>query len=183
MPQHYAAGILPVTWHQGLALFLVGKDVRDGSYSDFGGKCERYDRHDPITTACREMYEESFGMCCGMKQMRARITPRTSIMLRSKTQSGYPYFMYVTQVPYMPHLRSSIAKLLAFLKTKNVQRMLVEKTDVQWVTLSMLKNMNKRSVFANTLDLHAQALEEIASAPAEAWRDICLKRAPHFEVI
>lgn len=183
MPSHYAAGILPVTWHQGLCLFLVGKDVRDGSYSDFGGKCERYDRQDPVTTACREMYEETYGMVLGMKQLRARITPRTSIMLRSKTQSGCPYYMYVTQVPFLPHLRSSVSKMLGFLKSKNVQRMLVEKTDLQWVTLSMLKNMNKRSVFANTLDLHAQTLEEIAASSVESWRDICTKRSPHFEVI
>ena len=43
-PRHYAAGILPMTWHAGEALFLVGKDLRDDTFSDFGGKCERCDK-------------------------------------------------------------------------------------------------------------------------------------------
>ena len=33
---HYAAGILPITWFEDTALFLVGKDLRDETYSDFG---------------------------------------------------------------------------------------------------------------------------------------------------
>lgn len=122
-------------------------------------------------------------MCLGMKQLRARLTPRTSIMLKSRTQSGYSYFMYVVQVPYIPNLRSYFNKVLMFLKNKNMQRALVEKTDVQWVTLSMLKNLEKRSVFAGTLEMHAQAIEDIATSPVAKWRDLCDKHSDGFDAV
>ena len=52
--RHYAAGILPITWCGSTALFLVGKDVRDDSFSDFGGRVERVDENSPVSTAVRE---------------------------------------------------------------------------------------------------------------------------------
>lgn len=182
MGVHFAAGILPVTWYEGIPLFLIGKDIRDGTFSDFGGKCERYDRNDPITTACREMYEETYGTVLGTKQVRTRMTPKTSVLLKSTTQNGYPYYMFVVQVPYMPHLRNTFHKALAFLKTKNMNRMYVEKTDIQWVTLGMLKNIPKRTVFANTLQRHAAFLEKLGTCPSHAWRDMCTNMAPQFDL-
>jgi hypothetical protein len=176
----YASGILPITWFDGVPLFLVGEDVRDGTYSDFGGKMERYDRN-IIATACREFYEESLGCVLDIKQIRARINPQTAIMLRGRTQNSNMYFMYVTEIPYMPHIRSTFHKILGFFRAKNIQRMYVEKTDVQWVTLEMLRNMNKRSVFANTLNLHAETIEEIGTSTPAQWRELCKKHASSFE--
>ena len=180
MTKNYAAGILPITWVEGVALFLVGEDVRDGSYSDFGGKMERYDRN-VIATACREFYEESLGCIIDIKQMRARINPQTSIMLRGKTQNANTYFMYITEIPYMPHLRGTFQKLLGFFRAKNINRMYVEKTDVQWVTLDMLRSMTKRSVFANTLSMHINVIEEIGQSSPSQWHHICKKYASVFE--
>lgn len=178
---HYAAGVLPVTYHKGRALFLIGKDIRDGSYSDQGGKVDRGDR-DKIGTACREFFEETYGMILDIKQLRARMTPKTAIMLRGTTQGGSPYFMFVTQVPYIPHLRSTVRKLLGFLRSKNLHRMYVEKIDTQWVTLEMMKNIHKRPVFANTIETHMDTLEEIARSPPSSWTNICAARASDFDV-
>lgn len=180
MTKNYAAGILPLTWVDGTAMFLVGEDVRDGSYSDFGGKMERYDRN-VIATACREFYEETLGCVVDIKQIRARLTPQTSILLRGRTQNSNVYYMYVTEVPYMPHLRSTFHKLLGFFRAKNINRMYVEKTDVQWVTLDMLKKMVKRSVFANTLSMNIDVIEQIASSSPDKWHDMCKKYSPAFE--
>lgn len=180
MIKNYAAGILPITWVDGVALFLVGEDVRDGSYSDFGGKMERYDRN-VIATACREFYEESLGCIVDIKQIRARITPQTSILLRGKTQNLNTYYMYITEVPYLPHLRSTFHKLIGFLRAKNINRMYVEKTDMQWVTLDMLRTMVKRSVFANTLNMHIDIIEEIGRSSPDQWKGICKRYAPTFE--
>lgn len=178
----YASGVLPITWHNGVLLFLVGKDVRDSSFSDFGGKCERYDRG-PVATACREMYEETCGMILGIKQLHARLTPRTAVMLKSSTQNNYSYFCYVTEIPYMPHARGAFAKVLDFLRSRNVHRLYVEKLDLQWVTLEMLMAMPKRSVFAETLQAHMPFFEMLSGSPASAWKDICARRAHTFDAI
>jgi 8-oxo-dGTP pyrophosphatase MutT (NUDIX family) len=174
--RNYAAGILPITFYRDQALFLVGKDVRDGTFSDFGGKVERFDRGDPMTTACREFYEETLGTVLGIKPIRARLNEETSILIMGRTQNQNAYYMYVTEVPYDPHLRNTFAKLTAFLRSKNVQRQLIEKTDLQWATLDMLKRIDKRGVFSNTLDRNVEIIEEIGTCRAAQWRALCARQ-------
>lgn len=179
---HYAAGILPITFYNGKLLFLVGKDVRDGTWSDFGGKVDPPDRRCPIATACREYYEETYGAGLGIKHVRARISPSTSVLLKSFTQNQFRYYMFVVQVPYNPYLRSAFHKALAFLKTRNMHRVYVEKTDLQWVTFNTLKAMPKRTVFANTLNRHMDFFERLATIPSRDWRALCASLAPTFEL-
>lgn len=171
---HYAAGILPVTWHEGQILFLVGQDVRDRSWSDFGGKCERPDRGDPFNTACREFYEETYGCVIDHRALRARLCAANSLVLRSRTQNNHPYFMFVVQVPYQPHLRNAFRKTLDFLRHKNLCKVFVEKTDVMWVSWAMLTSPDlvKRPVFKNTVDAHAGVLARLASR-SDSWARLC----------
>lgn len=172
---HYAAGILPITWVDGTALFLVGKDVRDG-YSDFGGKCERVDRGSAIQTAVREATEESLGMLVSPKSLvQTMSTPGSCLMLKSATQNNYDYFMYVVEIPYMPHLRSTFRKVLRFIQSTGMQRVYVEKTDVQYVTWEMLQAMNKRPVFRKTLELHHDVMEALSKSSAHTWRDVATR--------
>lgn len=164
---HYAAGILPVTLHEGRVLFLVGQDVRDRAWSDFGGKCERVDKNDAMNTACREFYEETYGTVADHRALRHRMAtaPETVLALHSRTQNGHPYCMYVMQVPYAPHLRNAFRKALNFLFHKGMGKTLVEKTDVQWVTWERLGpggDLPKRPVFAATLEAHAATLATLA---------------------
>lgn len=170
---HYAAGILPVTWHAGRLLFLVGQDVRDRSWSDFGGKCERADRNEPLNTACREFYEETYGCVVDHRALRQRLCAANCLMLRSRTQNNHPYYMYVVEVPYQPHLRNAFHKTLNFLRHKSLCKTLVEKTDVQWVSLDMLlgADLVKRQVFDTTVKLHAAVLARAAAG--EPWAQLC----------
>lgn len=180
-PKHYAAGILPVTWHQGTALFLVGKDLRDDTYSDFGGKCERVDKNDAVNTSVREFYEETLGMVLPAKALRQRMQPYNCLCLRSRTQNGHPYYMYVVEVAFMPHLRNSFHKALAFLKYRNLHKVYVEKTDVRWVTWDALAgDLPKRSVFASTVSQHAGLLEHVASQRS-SWARVCADNAHMHE--
>lgn len=181
-PRHYAAGILPMTWHAGEALFLVGKDLRDDTYSDFGGKCERCDRGDALNTSVREFYEETLGVLLPAKALRNRMQSHNCLCLRSRTQNGHPYFMYVVQVPFVPHLRNAFHKTLAFLKYRNVHKLYVEKTDVRWVTWPALRDdLPKRAVFAGTVDQHAALLERAAAAPG-IWTALCHEHAHMHEL-
>lgn len=170
---HYAAGILPVTWHDGELLFLVGQDVRDRSWSDFGGKSERVDRNDPLNTACREFYEETYGCVVDLRALRSRLCASNCLPLRGRTQNGHPYWMFVVEVPYQPHLRNAFAKALAFLRHKNLCKLYVEKTDVRWLPWSALRgdDLVKRPVFKATLDSHVTTLSRLASG--ESWAALC----------
>ena len=177
---HYAAGILPVTWHDGGPLFLVGRDVRDALWSDFGGKCERIDKSDPLNTATREFYEETYGCLADARALRQRMYPGNCILLRSRTQNGHPYFMFVVEMPHMPHTRNCFHKALAFLRAKNLQKLYVEKTDVQWVPWSALQGpqVPKRQVFDATIATHRGVLERIAAG--EPWAALCSEFADEF---
>lgn len=167
---HFAAGILPITFVDGSPLFLVGKDIRDG-YSDFGGKCERVDRGNPMQTAAREFYEETLGTVVSAKALLHTMnSPGSCITLKSSTQNNYDYYMFIVEIPYLPHLRSSFRKVLKFLQSMAVQRLYVEKTDVQYVTWDLLQKMNKRPVFENTLALHQGVMEALASSSPQNWR-------------
>ncbi len=167
----YASGILPVSRRpDGTVVFLVGKDVRDGTWSDFGGKCERGDRGDPMNTAVREFYEETLGCIVGPWGLRQRMTPDNCVALKGVTQNGHPYWMYVLEVPYLPQARTTFAKFLAFLRYKNVDLPLIEKTDLAWVELPELMAMQKRHVFGVTVERNADALRKVASQP---WKAVC----------
>lgn len=177
MAKHYAAGILPITWFEDTALFLVGKDLRDETYSDFGGKCERVDKNDALNTSVREFYEETLGMVLPAKALRQRMHPGNCLCLKSKTQNGHPYYMYVVEVAFMPHLRNAFHKAIAFLKYRNLHKMYVEKTDVRWVTLrTLLTDLPKRSVFASTVEQHKSVLQAVTDRRS-AWADICAEHA------
>lgn len=169
---HYAAGILPITWVDGTPLFLLGKDQRDG-YSDFGGKSERVDRNNPMLTACREFYEETLGCVVSHKALFQTMTsPGSCITLKSSTQSNYEYWMYIVEIPYLPHLRSTFRKALRFLQSMPLQRMYIEKTDVQYVTWEQLCKINKRPVFRNTLELHRGIMDALATSTPHTWRTL-----------
>ena len=174
---HYAAGILPVTWDAGQPLFLVGQDARDRSWSDFGGKCERVDRNDPLNTACREFYEETYGCLVDHRALRPRLAPGACLALKSRTQNNHPYWMYVVQVPYKPFLRSAFHKTLAFLRYKGLCKVYVEKIDVKWVSWDMLRGSDlvKRPVFKATLDAHAHTLQRLAQGVP--WAQACADAA------
>ena len=72
----YAAGILPYTLVNGKVYFLLGKDIRDGAWSDFGGKSEPDDVH-VVDTACREFFEETCGILIDPKALRLRMSALT----------------------------------------------------------------------------------------------------------
>lgn len=180
---HYASGILPVTWYKGTPLFLVGQDARDRCWSDFGGKVERIDKNDPLNTATRELWEETYGCLVDARALRNHLSPATCLALRGRTQNHHPYWMFVAEVPFQPHLRNAFHKTLAFLRHRASSRVFVEKVDVQWVTWDMLKSsdMVKRSVFQHTLEANADVLSRVAAG--ESWAALCAELAGNHAAV
>lgn len=163
---HYAAGVLPFTrLSDGRVLFLVGEDVRDCSFSDFGGKAEGVDMCNSELTAARECMEETFGLLLTDVQMRNVFAAQNFTLIHGKTRAGYPYFCYVIEVPFMPALPSMARKLIGYLRTKHLYKSLVEKTSFRWVTTEELfsQHLRKRPVFTETITQNRAKLEALAA--------------------
>lgn len=163
----YAAGVLPICWISNKLFFLVGRDARDDTWSDFAGKCEKIDR-DIAWTAAREFWEESYGVLMDAKTMRARLSD--AMQLQGRTQNSHPYYCFLAEIPFIPHLRDAFRKHLAFMRQRNVHRMYIEKTDIMYVSLEELfsEEFPKRSVFKDTLMHHRETLFKLASERARS---------------
>ena len=170
-----SAGVLPITRDaQGTVLFLVGRDIRDNAFSDFGGKSERVDDGDPANTAIREFYEETLGCICNHPQdMKYRLL-HSSIVMKGETRNRNEYVMYVLEIPFTKNINDQFMKTMHFMKYKNIGTNLIEKKELAWVTLRELIKMPKREVFRDTLERNMKMLRRIVSEP---WRSVCTPAA------
>jgi hypothetical protein len=144
----YAAGILPYTFYDGHVYVLLGKDIRDNCWSDFGGKNEVVDDNRPINTAMREFYEETCGIILDIKSLKNRMSQST-FNTQSLTQNGRAYHMYAIEIPYNGTYRSIYRKLLVYMKHIKMFKKRIEKTDIRWVSASNVieGNLQLRPVF------------------------------------
>ena len=205
--QHFAAGILPISWIGPNKTFSVciGRELR-GGVADFGGKCEpKLDRctqhcyHNqclqngtansiirlcPIATACREAYEESLGVLPHPTALCNRISPENTVVLRSRTQANNAYVMFVTELPWSPSMRSHFRKTLNFIRWKPQlnHRAIVEKDDLIWCSWDDLQhNMEKRTVFQQTLETHRALFERLNRMKPEDFPQLCRSMADDFK--
>ena len=140
----YSAGILPYAVDNGKIYYLLGRDWRDYGWSDFGGKYESGDLCVKYT-ACREFYEETMGCVYTFDTLYDILqNPANCTEIKSMTLSGYPYYMYLIQIPYLNY-KTIFFKILSF--TKYINRgmsrhsMFFEKNSVQWFDSSFMKRM------------------------------------------
>lgn len=165
-----SAGILPFTRANGEILFLVGRDVRDSVFSDFGGKTEAVDHNDPINTATREFYEETLGVLCNSPHDLRRRLKELSVCLIGSTKNQHVYRMYLLEVPYFRNLPQRFKKVANFLKYKNIGGNYIEKTELAWCTTEELLKIPKRTVFTETIQTNIQFFRRLRSEP---WRRLC----------
>lgn len=159
----YSAGVLPyVVSETGNILFLLGKDY-DNKWSDFGGRCEAVDKGDSIYTAARECWEETLGCIYELKQLK--ILLKKSKLIESKTQSGYPYYMYLLKIPYKNEYKLNFKSTRNFINNIIIDRKFKEKTDIRWFSLDALKNHQgffpMRPVFKVTIDSNIDTILQI----------------------
>ncbi len=169
----FAAGVLPIAFHDETCLFLVGDDIRGTGASDMGGKHDRHlDRGYVTNTAAREFFEETLGVSITAEQMKRRLNPRTSILIRGKTQNGNEYSMFVVEIPFDPSISRQFSNTVSFLTTKNIHRSYVEKTDIRWVTLDELFRCDKRVVFKRTIEMNEGLIRQIGNATPSTWIEL-----------
>lgn len=147
----YAAGILPYTYFNGNVYLLLGKDVRDNYWSDFGGKSEIQDGEKPMNTAIREFYEETCGIIMDPKSLKIKMNNVQSVTF-SNTQNNKVYYMYAIEIPYNSVYRGVFRRMIMYLKHIKMFQRTIEKTDIKWVNATDVYNniINTRPVFRNT---------------------------------
>jgi len=178
----FAAGVLPFAYEPktGEVLFLLGKERRDFSFSDFGGKAEKMDKTNPIETAVREFVEETYGLVCqNAFALKNRLQSKNAVLLHSRTLNNHPYYMYVVEIDFQSHLRCYFKRTVEFLKSKGLLKH-VEKVDVGWFSLSDLNGIKKRQVFEKTLSLHRDFFARLAKCPPSEWKGLVAKNQEIF---
>ena len=169
----YSAGILPYSIYNGSIYFLLGKDAREDSWADFGGKAESSDQNNITMTACREFYEETCGSILSYDTILYKLmNEKNEKYIKSTTLSGLPYYMYLVYIPYVnyKHTFYKMHSLLNYIDFKKSKYF--EKNDLRWVEKTILLNQNQnengslklRHVFKRTI---RSGIEVINSIHAE----------------
>lgn len=174
-PHIYSAGILPYqVGENGKIYFLMGKD-NNGTWSDFGGKCEFSDKNNIKETAAREFFEESLNSIIDLSTTRDMLkNEKNYTLINSKTISGSPYYMFILRTPMLPDTaRDRFQRTLKYLQYTNANYTSLEKTDIKWVSLdTILHCLNcpetedemgwpLRKVFRKTMVMNRKILNEI----------------------
>jgi 8-oxo-dGTP pyrophosphatase MutT (NUDIX family) len=140
------AGILPIAKHNGKIYMLLGKENK-GGWSDFGGGREKGESL--LDTAVREGTEELNGFLGNETEMRRLIKEKGLGILETEKPV---YKCYLVQIDYdknLPNYFNSNFKLMNR-KLKNEvlkHNGLFEKSEIKWVKMSELKNMQMRRYF------------------------------------
>jgi hypothetical protein len=164
----YSAGILPYTIVDNTPYFLLGRDTTDGTWSDFGGRCEPIDQGKAENTACREFYEETAGSVLDFRICKNQLKYNKSHIIISNTKNNWDYLMFLLRIPYV-YYRKTFRRTITFLKYIKANKKYLEKEDIQWVSYqTILNSLNDdkitnqiilREVFKETIKKHLNSID------------------------
>jgi predicted NUDIX family NTP pyrophosphohydrolase len=149
---NYSAGVLLYRVRNGKNEYLLGKDVKYNSWSDFGGKNDLVDNKQPLKTAVREFYEETCGVIINMHDMLDIIRLK-SVKIQCSSYKKKTYYMFVVKYEnnYV-NIESVFADQFTFLNQTNVCMKFKEKNEIKWFDeMSIVNNKSLvRGVFYNS---------------------------------
>lgn len=128
-----AAYVLPVSEHENERYVLLGRELRDGKYSGFGGGLEN--RETPMQAASREAWEESMGFLGNKTFIRSQL-----IRLGHIDRSQHTY--YTLLIPYNAQLPAYYRQAYMFMAScgsRRVSEHCAEKSCIMWVNLREFK--------------------------------------------
>lgn len=130
------SGILFYAKHNGEIYFLMGKECKNGKWSDFGGR--RIGKEENLMTAVREGYEELSGFLGSMIDLRKYIN-NTNVELVTDT-----YNTYLIRIDYDKNLPYYYNNNYRFIQDKlphivDKDNGLFEKAQIKWMTLNFIK--------------------------------------------
>lgn len=167
----YSAGVLLYMKRNDTTYFLLGKDCKYDSWSDFGGKTDDKDRRDPLKTASREFYEETCGVLFPMSKMFSLLLKEGHI-IECKSYKKNQYFMILLKLPESHyHEYNNIINdfrfqnILINLKPSEVMRSFREKSELRWFTLDEIttNKMKIRGVFFYSLMQNMTKIKDICA--------------------
>ena len=165
-----SAGILPFAVVDDKIYLLLGCESTDGTWSDFGGKMETEDGHNPQRTACREFMEETLGVVTNFSEINLYI--QNSPCLQGCTYSGQKYYMYVVRIQWSPHHSTYFAKAHQLMgRIQPTQRKLLEKRCIRWFSYADILRADRssvrlRSVFNDSLLSNINTINQV-------FRSVC----------
>ena len=138
------AGIIPFSKVNNQLLFLLGKDIAHGKWSDFGGKSEKGETH--LETAAREGYEELNGFLGSKETLEKQLVKNRYPILKTDDMRHSCYMMeinYSEQLPmYMNNNIDFIHKNAPTIPD-NYANGLYEKSIIKWFTREELVNFTE----------------------------------------
>jgi len=156
---NYSAGILLYRTKNNKKEFLLGKDVKYNSWSDFGGKNDSGDNKNPLNTAVREFYEETCGVIVNTYDMLNIINEKCN-RIQCLSYKKKLYFMYLVEYNTEMDLESMFHNQYVFLDKTDVCAKFKEKDEIKWFDIDTIVNNKSifRGVFFNSF---TNNLEEI----------------------
>jgi len=149
---NYSAGVLLYRIHNGQKQFLLGKDVKYNSWSDFGGKHDNVDNKQPLRTAVREFYEETCGAIINMHDM-LNIIRMNNVQIKCSSYKKKMYYMFIVKYENtLKNIEHIFRDQYDFLKQTTVCMKFKEKKEIKWFDIESIIN-NKpivRGVFYNS---------------------------------
>jgi len=165
MHSKYSAGILLYRIHNGETQFLLGKDIKYNSWSDFGGKCDSADNNRPLQTAIREFYEETCGVLANMHEMTSLIHKKyVKIHCSSYKKKMYYMFLVKYDKQYLD-IENIFKDQYMFLKQTNVCMKFKEKKEIKWFSLDYICNNKSmlRGVFYNSFVNNIETIKRVTT--------------------
>lgn len=136
----YSAGILLSTIRNNELLFLLGRDNKYKTWSDFGGRNESYDKMSPRKTAAREFYEESCGVFFSIQETYHLLEHIQPFICKSYMKNNYFMFLLViNDHEYMKYITDFYNMRTLLLKDKFSHKF-IEKDLIRWMTLDEILN-------------------------------------------
>lgn len=134
------AGILPISFNNGVMLLLLGKEGYEKKWSDFGGGKEKNET--PIATAIREGCEELNGMLGCEKEISNLVKNH----LHAKVEHE-GYTTYMVEIPYDPLLPYYFNSNYKLMESKFPQLIgksgMFEKCEIKWFTINQFSRSRK----------------------------------------
>jgi hypothetical protein len=128
MSRYKAASVLPYSRVENQYYFLLGREVDDGTWSDFGGGVNPEDNN-IIYTAARECYEESMGLLGSIEDIYQQIHAVKGFDLGNG-------MVFPMEIPYDPDLPRTFKRVFEYgmtgLDTKKIPEGWYEKNEVRW---------------------------------------------------
>lgn len=146
------AGILPVTMYNDKIYYLLGKEVSDGKWSDFGGGKNKNETI--VETAIRESYEELSGFLGSLRDMEKLI--KDDLICKIKYQKYTTFVVFIEYNKNLPFYFNNHFKMIHkhFPHIIDTNGMF-EKSEIRWFSIQDIisnKNYKIRDFYLNIID-------------------------------